>query len=218
MARETGRQRYYRQIEEIRDTLGITHDMARQRWRDYYSKGGKAKKKVKKLVLAVRASASTQRTCPFCRDGIFPPEEGGPDFVCDSCQAHYHLDCFEEELGGRCATLGCAARHAISSIRARARILIRPQTATNEEVTSNTDEFLTLSESGRLVPLEAQETPEEPQEPESTFRISTPKQGLQERLESVWDRLCTASGISAGIMLTLILVMSIISVILLVFS
>jgi len=121
LRQETGRERYYRQISEIRETLGISHDQARQRWRDFYAPGGEAIKPVKKLTLAIRASTANKRTCPFCRDSIFHPDEGGPDYVCTSCQAHYHLDCFEEELGGSCATLGCATRRVISRARTRIR-------------------------------------------------------------------------------------------------
>ena len=118
---ETGRQRYYRQIREIRDELGVSHDEARRRWSDYYAPGGVPIKPVKRLQLALRASTTNQRTCPFCRDAIYHPDEGGPDYVCSSCQAHYHLDCFEEELQGRCATIGCAARRLTRRVRPRRR-------------------------------------------------------------------------------------------------
>lgn len=122
--RETGRERYYRQVREIRETLGISHDQARQRWRDYYAPGGDPIKPVKRLQLAIRASTSNQRTCPFCRDAIYHPDEGGPDYICENCQAHYHLDCFEDELQGRCATLGCSTRRVINRAR-RVRIQTR---------------------------------------------------------------------------------------------
>jgi len=122
---ETGRQRYYRQVREIRDEFEISHDEARTRWSEFYAPGGVPIKPVRRIQLAVRASLTNQRTCPFCRDSIYPPEEGGPDYVCTACQAHYHLDCFEDELGGRCATLGCSTRRVIgragAGIRARGR-------------------------------------------------------------------------------------------------
>ena len=121
LTEESGRERYYRQIREIRKTLEISHDEARRRWSDYYAPGGDPIKPVKKISLAIRASTTGVKVCPFCRDAIFHPDEGGPDHTCDACGAHYHLDCFEQELGGRCATLGCAARRAISRVSARAR-------------------------------------------------------------------------------------------------
>lgn len=122
---ETGRQRYHRQINEIRTELGISHTEARGRWHVYYEKGGKSKRAIKQVILAVRASTSDTRVCPFCRDSIYHPDDGGgQDHVCSSCQAHYHLDCYEEELGGRCATLGCAARRAVTHVRARGRIRV----------------------------------------------------------------------------------------------
>ena len=97
---ETGRERYYRQIREIRDELEVSHDEARVRWSEFYAPGGSRIKAVKKQIqLAIRASTAGQKTCPFCRDSIYHPDEGGPDYVCANCQAHYHLDCFEDELG-----------------------------------------------------------------------------------------------------------------------
>ncbi len=128
-----GRTRYWKQIEELQVRLGINHTEARSRWSHYYEKGGKPKKAIKKLVLAVRASTTDQRTCPFCRDSIYHPDEGGPDYVCTKCQAHYHLDCFEEELGGACATLGCATRRVIGAARSRIRLRSRPTTPTTSE-------------------------------------------------------------------------------------
>lgn len=124
---ETGRQRYYRQVEELRHELDLSHSEARRRWSEYYAPGGKKIKVVKQLELSVRASATDSRTCPFCRDAVYHPDEGGPDFVCNGCQAHYHLDCFEEEMGGRCATLGCSARRMVSAGAARVRIRPRAQ-------------------------------------------------------------------------------------------
>jgi len=121
LRQETGRDRYWRQIEEIRTEHGISHSEARGRWSQYYTKGGARIKPIKKLVLAVKASTAKKTTCPFCRDSIYHPDEGGPDYVCTNCQAHYHLDCFEDELGGRCATLGCSTRRVIENARIRIR-------------------------------------------------------------------------------------------------
>lgn len=115
MARETGRERYYRQIRELQEELEITHDEARRRWSDYYHRGGQPKRAAKKIALAVRASLTTSRVCPFCRDDVAPDPETGvvETYTCPTCQTHYHLDCFDAELGGKCATLGCATRRVI---------------------------------------------------------------------------------------------------------
>lgn len=120
-----GRQRYWNQIREIQDELGISHQEARARWSDYYHHGGRPKRAVKCVALSVKASIAAPAVCPFCRDSIFHPDEGGPDFVCPNCRAHYHLDCFEEELGSRCATLGCSTRRVMDQARTRIRARAR---------------------------------------------------------------------------------------------
>lgn len=117
-----GRERYYRQIREIRDELGVSHDEARRRWSDYYAPGGIPRRPVRQLTLSIKASTTDTRVCPFCRDSIFhPDDDGGPDYTCQTCGAHYHLDCFEEELNGQCATLGCTTRRVVARVRTRIR-------------------------------------------------------------------------------------------------
>lgn len=143
-----GRERYWRQVEELRTRLGLSHSEARGQWSRYYEKGGKPKRAIKKIVLSVQASRTDAKTCPFCRDSIFHPEEGGgPDFVCDKCQAHYHLDCFEDELGGSCATLGCATRRVIN--QARVRIRARGPVVTTATTTTRDTSDRDLSAAGR---------------------------------------------------------------------
>lgn len=183
-----GRQRYWRQVREIEQRLQISHQDARQRWNHWYHPGGKPIKKVKKLVLAVRASASDQRTCPFCRDSIYHPDEGGPDYVCTKCQAHYHLDCFEEELGGACATLGCASRRVIGAARTRIRLRSRPRTPTDLEVRPvNTQ--MEIEEIPNMATLRARQG-----RPEDTVASQTPEeaqatQDADNAMERGLDRL-----------------------------
>lgn len=125
---ETRRQRYWRQVREIRNEEDVSHAEARRRWRDHYQSGGRRARPARRIELTIRASISDTGHCPFCRDSVLSVEEGGPDFTCPACQAHYHRDCFEDELGGRCATLGCSTRRVISRARGREIRAITPET------------------------------------------------------------------------------------------
>jgi len=205
LQQETGRERYYRQVREIREELGISHNDARERWSDYYAPGGEPVKPLKALTLSIRASTANQRTCPFCRDAIYHPDEGGPDFICTACNAHYHLDCFEEELGGRCATLGCSTRRVISRARTRIRArgrevrpltpetpvtTARPNTATVQEL--DPEDYRRAQREREAAQRAAQEAPEEPQEEETTWdpRLSQP---------SLWEAFWGSSAFAESI-------------------
>jgi hypothetical protein len=128
VARERGIDRYYRQVREIRDELDVSHEEARELWSDYYAPGGAPIKPVKKapppkLKPTVRVVATNSGTCPFCRDDV--PTDGA--HACASCQTRYHLDCFQQELGGQCTTLGCMARRNVRRIHVP---FVMPTTAT----------------------------------------------------------------------------------------
>jgi len=192
--RETGHERHNRQVRELREELGVSHDEARQRWGQYYAPGGASIRSVRHLQLAIRASTTNQRTCPFCRDAIYPPEEGGPDYVCTNCQTHYHLDCFEEELGGCCATLGCATRRVIGQARARIQtrghrpIDVTPATpitrARNDGAMAqelDAEDYRRQQRTARL----AQDV-EEVEEAQDTYEPQNVPQAARERL---WERL-----------------------------
>lgn len=47
--------------------------------------------------------ASSERSCPYCREAISNPAEAQ---ACVGCQTGYHTSCVDEF--GRCSTLGCA--------------------------------------------------------------------------------------------------------------
>lgn len=123
MERERGIDRYYRQVREIRDELGVSHDEARRRWGEFYAPGGTPIKPVKKAKrgaaarakLVVRASVSSAKNCPYCRDEITAGSDA--DYTCTACKTHYHLDCFQQELDGSCVTLGCTARRVVRRAR-----------------------------------------------------------------------------------------------------
>jgi hypothetical protein len=199
MRQETGRERYYRQVREIRDELGVSHNEARERWSDYYAPGGDRIKPIKSIQLSIRASLSNQRTCPFCRDSIYHPDEGGPDYVCTNCQAHYHLDCFEDELGGRCATLGCSTRRVISRARTRIRARGRTPRAVTPEtpVTRAHEDGATAQEldpedygvpvSGRATAQAPQEAARDVQEPERAQEPTTRWESPTDRLVEWWE-------------------------------
>ncbi len=115
--REDGRERYHRQLRDLIENLGISHQQARASWGNYFRPGGIPIKPIRRIQLTLHASTTSTGLCPFCRDDF---EEGEPNHIC-TCRVQYHLDCFEEELGGRCVTLGCSARRAVSRVRIRAR-------------------------------------------------------------------------------------------------
>jgi hypothetical protein len=189
-----GRERYWNQVEELRSSLGISHAEARSRWSDYYERGGKPKKIVKKIVLSVKASRTDSRTCPFCRDSIYHPDEGGPDYVCTSCQAHYHLDCFEDELGGCCATLGCSTRRVIAQARARIRtrghrIPVVTRDPVVERDLRQLDEDPEHVQTQRRAPVEPARAAQEAQEQEQVPAPTPTGPGLLERLQEWWEAL-----------------------------
>jgi hypothetical protein len=118
---ERGIDRYYRQVREIRDELGISHDEARQRWGEFYAPGGtpirpvRKLKPVEKAKLIVRAATTANGSCPLCRD-VVQSDGADPIHTCSSCQTKYHRECIEE-LGEQCATLGCVARRVVRRAR-----------------------------------------------------------------------------------------------------
>jgi hypothetical protein len=204
-----GRQRYWNQVRELQMRLGISHMEARNRWNRYYERGGKPKRAIKKLVLSVQASRADATTCPFCRDSIFHPEEGGgPDYICGSCRAHYHLDCFEDELGGRCATLGCSTRRVISQARVRIRARgrgARPLTPETPVTTARANgptaqeldprTYQTSQDLAQAAPQEPVQTPEEAERGREADRATRRVQARRDALEDIllgagqgWDR------------------------------
>lgn len=48
---------------------------------------------------------SPEALCGFCRDSFLPSE---PVERCEGCDSPYHDECWRDELGGKCTTLGCS--------------------------------------------------------------------------------------------------------------
>lgn len=188
MARERGIDRYYRQVREIRDELEVSHEAARELWSDYYAPGGMPIKPVKKLPPpkpkpTVRIVATNKGSCPFCRDDV----TADGSYACSSCQTRYHLDCFQQELGGRCTTLGCKQRATTT-----ARFPTAPQPAptfyvhqTGREpipVRNEQDAYRMAAhiiEPGRAVHVTQTPTPPPVEEPHAT--LTQPEEPYQAR-------------------------------------
>jgi hypothetical protein len=47
---------------------------------------------------------SPEALCGFCRDSFVPEEEVQ---TCEGCTSPFHLECWRDELGEKCTTLGC---------------------------------------------------------------------------------------------------------------
>ena len=115
MTRETGRERYWRQVREIQEEHDVDTREARRMWSLYFKRGGK---KRKRIALAVRSTLSDASLCPFCRDDIVTEDA----LSCDQCRTTYHSECLEE-FGSVCPTLGCTTRRGLGSIRIRAHMV-----------------------------------------------------------------------------------------------
>jgi hypothetical protein len=110
--KETGRQRYWRQVREIADEEDISPSEAREKWRNYYKPGG-----IRRIVLALNAvTHHVSSVCPYCRDNLLEEEI---IYSCPGCKTRYHQECIDE-FGQKCATLGCrGARQNRLTVRER---------------------------------------------------------------------------------------------------
>ncbi|MGD9729946.1 MAG: hypothetical protein AB7V39_26710, partial [Nitrospiraceae bacterium] len=106
-----GRDRYWEQVKELADEHGWSVAEARAQWSNYFTKGGKPRKKPKKpkkdsvdLEAERLITAETSGvTCPYCRLGFLPEES---TYTCAGCQTKFHQECRQELR--RCSTVGCA--------------------------------------------------------------------------------------------------------------
>lgn len=110
--RETGRDRYWRQVRALADREDLPIPEARQRWREERAKkkAKSLKARAKRIVVALTATAASM-LCPFCRDGF----SDDPVHSCRSCSTRFHRECWGE-LQESCTTLGCVARKAIRRV------------------------------------------------------------------------------------------------------
>jgi len=113
VTRETGRERYWRQVRNLEGELDVDTREARRLWSHHYKKGGG---KRKRIALAITATFSGETICPFCRDDIVPEDA----LSCDRCRTTYHPECWDE-FGAVCPTLGCTTRRRASSVRVQVR-------------------------------------------------------------------------------------------------
>lgn len=118
---EGGRARYRRQIREIRSQSDCSHQGARRIWRGRYERGAKNKISIRLLGI----SDPIGGLCPFCRDTFSSTDQR---HRCKKCSASYHLECYRDELYGRCATLGCSTLREIRvSLRRRPPLVETPE-------------------------------------------------------------------------------------------
>lgn len=121
---ERGRERYWRQVREIRDAFGVPTDEARDLWREYYDYGGDPVKPLRQLQLNIEPVVVSEGAslCPLCRD-VLDVDLGDITFACPGCSTTYHAECWDE-FGSRCSTLGCS-RPGASRDQVRVRVAQR---------------------------------------------------------------------------------------------
>lgn len=106
-SRETGRQRYWRQVREIAEEGDLAPSDARAIWRERFKPGG-----IKRIVLTIgklsrKIIGSSVSICPFCRDDLINESEDEEYYTCPGCNTEFHQECFDE-FGRKCSTLGCS--------------------------------------------------------------------------------------------------------------
>lgn len=75
------------------------------------------------LKVEARSTPEEQR-CSFCHDDLLATDER---IDCPHCAVGFHTECFQDELGGHCVTIGCetykpTAKGRMSLLRRRLRV------------------------------------------------------------------------------------------------
>lgn len=119
-SRETGRERYWRQVRRIADDDRVSIPEARRRWPERYGRARAAVRAVARATvqtaqaaervveaiirpafqLVVRHVEDVAPVCPICRDALDETQ-----LRCPGCTATYHAECARDVR--RCAVLGC---------------------------------------------------------------------------------------------------------------